>query len=591
MDVTGPPLPRGRSRVILLVMIWTFITCFERLGEAPVYIDNEAREGLYVRAMLSTGDYILPTVPYHLENGESIPDKPPLFHWVACAGTFLTAALRSFALPDRASLDAAFNVWLLRLPSALAACLMMLAVLTLGARLVGERAAVLAGLGLLSSWQFCHQARFGRVDMLFAACVTFTLLLAWRALDLRHGASLYGAGALAGLAVLAKGPLGLFLPILVLGVWWLWKTWGMKSPARLEPLPWRRAALVAAAVALPWYIAAKVHDERALIRSHFVEEHLKIFLGMTGNSSPFTYVAVLVSSLPCAVLGFLALRALYLSWRRGGEPHAGAVFAAIWFLSIVCLFEMAGFKQRHYILPALPALALLAGWVLDGWLPHGEPRSLQALCAVLGRPTLALAALAGALAAWVVGEARLHGLEGPGLGLLDILLGRVGIALATAALVVALRALALRDRFILTGAATFLCSVVLVLIVPTRETVIGTEKSPVPLVRRIEANVPGGEIVTVRGLRWDPTVVLQMYAVRPERIHVLAEPGPPPEPLREGYYLLTESAWSRIDGTGGARDGSWKVLFTDVLPGHTENFPVRLVERPAERQAASHLDR
>ena len=75
----GPPSLSNRFQLIVLLMFWTFVVCFQRLGEAPVYIDNEAREGVCVRAMLASGDYVLPHVPYHLENGLPIPDKPPLF--------------------------------------------------------------------------------------------------------------------------------------------------------------------------------------------------------------------------------------------------------------------------------------------------------------------------------------------------------------------------------------------------------------------------------------------------------------------------------------------------------------------------------
>src|SRR5205814_10216430 len=45
---------------------------------SDVYEGGEAREGLVVREMLRTGDWILP-----LWNGSVVPSKPPLFHWLA----------------------------------------------------------------------------------------------------------------------------------------------------------------------------------------------------------------------------------------------------------------------------------------------------------------------------------------------------------------------------------------------------------------------------------------------------------------------------------------------------------------------------
>src|SRR5262249_62408954 len=80
------------------------VLCFARLGSAPVYTINEAREGVYVRAMLDTGDRVLPRVPNHVENGEIFPDKPPLFHWISALATAARGGLTTGRLasgPER----------------------------------------------------------------------------------------------------------------------------------------------------------------------------------------------------------------------------------------------------------------------------------------------------------------------------------------------------------------------------------------------------------------------------------------------------------------------------------------------------------
>src|SRR2546427_10086500 len=58
---------------------------------SDLYQGGEAREGLVVREMLRTGDWILP-----LWNGSVMPSKPPLFHWLAAA----PAALPGPGLPE-----------------------------------------------------------------------------------------------------------------------------------------------------------------------------------------------------------------------------------------------------------------------------------------------------------------------------------------------------------------------------------------------------------------------------------------------------------------------------------------------------------
>src|SRR5438067_10861522 len=54
---------------------------------SDVYEGGEAREGLVVREMLRTGDWILP-----LWNGSVVPSKPPLFHWLAAGAAALGGA-------------------------------------------------------------------------------------------------------------------------------------------------------------------------------------------------------------------------------------------------------------------------------------------------------------------------------------------------------------------------------------------------------------------------------------------------------------------------------------------------------------------
>src|SRR5438046_10377355 len=54
---------------------------------SDVYEGGEAREGLVVREMVRTGDWILP-----LWNGSVVPSKPPLFHWLAASAAALTGA-------------------------------------------------------------------------------------------------------------------------------------------------------------------------------------------------------------------------------------------------------------------------------------------------------------------------------------------------------------------------------------------------------------------------------------------------------------------------------------------------------------------
>lgn len=58
---------------VLVSALWATAILFRGLGDAHVYIANEAREGVYARAMLSAGNFVLPEIPNHLGNDSTLP--------------------------------------------------------------------------------------------------------------------------------------------------------------------------------------------------------------------------------------------------------------------------------------------------------------------------------------------------------------------------------------------------------------------------------------------------------------------------------------------------------------------------------------
>ena len=341
------------------MLSWALVACFYRLGDAPVFIANEAREGVYARAMLESGNFIAPVVVNHLENGEIVPDKPPLAHWLAATTAWARARLATGRPVSRLEAAERFDEWALRFPSALCACLLVWSVAVLGAAFVGERAALFAAAALLTSAQFWYQARLGRVDMALACFASIATLLAGRAVLEGRARLLVAAAAAAGLAVLAKGPLGLLLPTLACASFVFVQRW-LRGTARTSGLPWRSALAVFAVIVLPWYLLAIVSSDGAILRSQLFAENLDQFTGRNGRMSAFFYLEPwLLDSLPWSLV---AIAALPWVWKRR-EP--GAMFCTAWWLAGLAFFQVAAYKRRAYLLPVLPAEALLAGWLID----------------------------------------------------------------------------------------------------------------------------------------------------------------------------------------------------------------------------------
>jgi hypothetical protein len=181
-------------------------------------------------------------VPNHVENGEIVPDKPPLFidRGRGDQGARVGFAARPMDVtPSRGPSTKRPSG-----SSAIAGCLTVVAILVLGRRLFGMRTALLAAATLLTSWQFVNQSRYGRVDTSPAASWAMLLGVAFR--PPQDGAR--GRGRAAGLAVLSKGPVDP-PPALAFGAW------ALETPAMpatwLRDAPWLAAIAVFLCVALP----------------------------------------------------------------------------------------------------------------------------------------------------------------------------------------------------------------------------------------------------------------------------------------------------------------------------------------------------
>ena len=94
-------------------------------------------------------------------------------------------------------------------------------------------------------------------------------------------------------------------------------------------------------------------------------------------------------------------------WARRRSADAGAAcgsdaaetrrqgiywFGAIWFVAAYALVSLSVTKFHHYILPAIPGLAIVIGCFLDDLLSRRDSRAAAGAAALVGMPLLALVA-------------------------------------------------------------------------------------------------------------------------------------------------------------------------------------------------------
>jgi len=341
-------LNRRATHHAALTLVWALL-CLPNLGGPGLWDIDEGNNAEAGQEMLHSGNYVVPTFNYHTRY-----DKPALLYWLQVVG------YQFFGVNEFAA----------RLPSALAALLAIGATYEIGRQMFGKRAAFLAGLILASSLCFCGAAHFANPDALLTAFIALTMLVFWH--DYRRDGRSYFAwtGATMGLAMLAKGPVGLAMPVAVTSLFLLWR----RQLRRLFDVRLFVAALVFILVAAPWYIWVAVETKGDWVYQFWMKHHQeRITTAMENHSGPiFYYVLILIAGLaPWSV--FLG-PAGWHAWKRLRQPDGSGQlnpmavqFLLCWMAVFFVAFSLVRTKLPNYVLPLYPAAALLLAYFLDQW--------------------------------------------------------------------------------------------------------------------------------------------------------------------------------------------------------------------------------
>ena len=317
------------------------------LGGVALTDRDEGANAEAAREMLAERSWITPTL-----GGAPRFAKPAFVYWLTAGAYAVLGATETAA----------------RLPSAVAALLLVLVQHAFARWAFGRDVAWRAGLVLLLSVEFVAIGRMALTDATLALWTTiagYAFMRGWWGAPPR-GRWYALAWIAAGLAALAKGPVGLLIPLGGI-LLYLLLAGGLRQAWR-EAWPLRGLALFLV-VAAPWYAAMFwIHgwDYAARARGETIGRVLR---PVTGPGGTFLfYVPVLLlgffpwsAFLPEALVA--ALRQARARARRS-RSDAVTVFAAAWLLAGIALFSVAQTRLPHYVLPLFPAAALLvaASW-------------------------------------------------------------------------------------------------------------------------------------------------------------------------------------------------------------------------------------
>jgi 4-amino-4-deoxy-L-arabinose transferase-like glycosyltransferase len=419
-----------------LIIVAAGLVFFTNLGATDLWDGDEPLYATCAREMLQRGDWVVPRF-----NGEIFPEKPPLMFWTMIAG------YKVFGINE---LGARFG-------SAAMALLTALATYHLGRRLFTAEVGLWAGLILPATFIFTVSARAATVDsaltlatLLAILCFAFGGIAKRRTSDNppeptpglpdyvpRSWISWVGVYACLGVAVLAKGPIGLLLPAAGIGLflmvmnqlhrppaesstgilpvlrghrleacatpimnnpgsrklgrWVDGLVWSARlfSPGNFLRSLWQTRPLtgiaVTVAVALPWFVLVDQRTHGVWIQQFLADFNMRPFTQVfLGHRGPFWYhvPAILIGFFPWSVF----MGPTFIDWtqriRRAHPWRPGYLLLACWSAVFFVFWSICKTKLPHYLLPIYPALALATAAFVHHWL--AKP-------AILGRKSVWIA--------------------------------------------------------------------------------------------------------------------------------------------------------------------------------------------------------
>jgi 4-amino-4-deoxy-L-arabinose transferase-like glycosyltransferase len=346
---------------IALVILCAIIN-FYGLGYLPFIGPDEPRYTQVAREMLDTRDWITPRL-----GGINWFEKPALTYWISALG-YKLFGVSEFAARFGVAVVASIGVLMLYL---------------FGRRIRSSLFGYLSASVLVTCGLWPGFARGATFDLPLGVASELALLsfYLWESRGERAGKNgLWWVFWFAlGLAVLAKGLVGIIVPLVVIGPYLLvMKRWRIVfKPGLLLP-----GMLLFLATAATWYVPVIARHGQDFIGEFFIAHHFRRYLtNEFRHPQPFYFfwLVAFAGSFPWSL--YLASNAWHwfkrLRTRFDREHDRLGVFLWLWVLAPIVFFSFSGSKLPGYILPIFPAIALIIGSELEKWWSDKESEQMR----------------------------------------------------------------------------------------------------------------------------------------------------------------------------------------------------------------------
>jgi 4-amino-4-deoxy-L-arabinose transferase-like glycosyltransferase len=376
--------PSSRTQILLLMASCGFLL-FYGLGAFGLLGADEPRYAQVAREMLDRGDWVTPTL-----NGKPWLEKPPLYYWQAmlayrvgraflpvrkptsedgAAGTLARGSVANDGISEQTA----------RFPGALDAAIMIVAIYFFLRRMHpgSELDGALITVSCVGVIGFAHAAS---TDMPLAATFAIALLAWFGWYERRRRLDLAIFYAMLALGTLAKGPVAPALAAVIIALF----TAAKRDWSSLLRTLWIPGIALFFVVALPWYVVVQMRNPD-FFRVFILEHNLARFSSnVYHHHQPFWFYGpvILLALLPWTLWLIASIVEHVNVIRREGREafshpdDSWALFLLIWMVIPVLFFSASQSKLPGYILPAVPAGALL---VTEYLAAHREKESRIAL--------------------------------------------------------------------------------------------------------------------------------------------------------------------------------------------------------------------
>ncbi|HEX7960439.1 MAG TPA: glycosyltransferase family 39 protein [Terriglobales bacterium] len=348
------PFGRDSRYIIGIVVLWALLYS-PGLFRPALLDDADSVHAEAAREILLRHDWVTLYI-----NGIRYLEKAPLMYWS------IAASFKVFGIHE----------WSARLPLALGTLALLLAVFWIAKKIFSDYAGACAAAVLATSFGLYIFTRILIPDVLVALWLTLAMGFFLESLEtsVPSRRSCWGIAIACALNVLTKGLIGVVFPVAIIFVFLAL----IRNLKRLLKMHLLSSASIFLIVAAPWHILAGLRNPaqgslKGFFWFYFVNEH---FLRYLNKRMPRDYDTVplllfwalmLVWLLPWSAYLFNSLAEIpnrLSDFNANMSPRARAnLLFAVW-AALVLLFFTFSTRQEYYVLPALPALALLIG----GWM-------------------------------------------------------------------------------------------------------------------------------------------------------------------------------------------------------------------------------